>query len=238
MIENFDKSSKEEFFAKVKSNDLNWEKLREKIVYRIIGENKMEEYVLNARSRVLNKPIDYKMYVVYTVEVADNMSMVITENVAREMKCDIEDIDNLAMINTEKMYPPVLKNLESAIVETMTGSLCNRNLLDVEGITLGLHEQNQMHVLTNSRGKYGASVIKYRGLLDKIGNIFADDYYMIPSSVHEFILLPRGMDIGIRELEFILNDVNEGFVKKNEILGSRVLMYSREKGRITTFQKR
>ena len=233
MIENYNKIKDEEICKKIKTKGITLEQIKDKIVFRVIGENKMQEYLKRANGRVVYKSIDYGMYIIYAAEIADKISMVFTENIIAKINSSIEEIEKLAMENTERIYPPILKNLESAIVETLTRNLYNRNLLDVEGLTLGLHERSQMHVLTNIYAKYGASVIKYKGVLERIGKIFGEDYYMIPSSIHEFILMPKSMEVAGKELEWILKDVNEGFVKKEEILGDRVLYYSIKRGRIT-----
>lgn len=228
MKENCNEKIYEEVFANLKSNGIEFEKIKDKIVFRIIGENKMQEYVAKGHGKILNKSMEYGMYVIYVAELTNKISLIITDNVLDEIECDIDEIENIAMKNTEKIYPPVLRNLENVIMEALSGNITNSNLLDREMTMLDENEQTQMHVLTNIDGRYGASVIKYQGLMDKVAKLYKGDYYIIPSSIHEVILLSKNKSVTAKELEFILNDVNKGFVKKNEILGNKVLFYSHE----------
>ena len=89
-----------------------------------------------------------------------------------------------------------------------------------------------MYVLTNVKAKFGASVIFYDGVLEKVSDFFKGDFYMIPSSVHEFILLPASSKVGVTRLNTILNDVNKDFVDEDDILGENVLYYNSREGKI------
>ena len=59
-----------------------------------------------------------------------------------------------------------------------------------------------MMILTNSRKTYGACCILYPKVLEQLAERVDGDYYLIPSSVHEFILLPeRDQGRGAKELK-------------------------------------
>lgn len=227
--------------------DLSFDNYKDKVVFRVIGENKLEYYKSKDAGNILYNLVGNEMYMVYVLELNENASMVFTDILLDKLGCSEEQIVELAKKNTEKRYPPVLKNVENAILETIamkeydTEDLeiknllkhrSNNNLLETEQMTLSHDQGEQMHVLTNSQTKYGAGVIFYEGILRKVSKIFGDDLYLIPSSVHEIILLPRYAKISEDDLNVILNQVNDGFLNDDEILGLHVMVYDAKTGKI------
>ena len=226
---------------------LTFEKVKDKIIFRIVGENKLNEYREKDGGNLLYRLMGHDMYMIYVIEMEQGFSIVFTDILLNKLGCDEETVIRLAKKNTEIKYPPVLRNVENAIFETikkdklteddltddsLLNSQYSSNLLETEHMTLSPAEGDQMHVLTNTSTRYGAGVIFYEGLLKKISKIFGDDLFLIPSSVHEFILLPRYANISEDDLNFILNDVNAAFVSNEEILGENVMIYDAKRGKI------
>ena len=55
----------------------------------------------------------------------------------------------------------------------------------------GIFEEGIHDDPDDSRKTYGACSILYPGMLEQLAERIGGDYYMIPSSVHEFLLVPR-----------------------------------------------
>lgn len=72
-----------------------------------------------------------------------------------------------------------------------------------------------MWVVTTEDGNYGASAIIYVNYLD----IPNGDYFAIPSSIHEWILLPDDGSYNIDDINEIINQVNGEQVPPEERLG-------------------
>ena len=83
-----------------------------------------------------------------------------------------------------------------------------------------------LYVLTNRSGWYGASCILYPGLLQKLAAQLGDDLFILPSSVHEVILLPVRAAGGPAELEAMVKEVNATEVDPEEVLSDSVYRYS------------
>lgn len=73
-------------------------------------------------------------------------------------------------------------------------------------------EETGVMVVTNSSGYYGASAIFYDGVLEAL-----KDYYLVPSSVHEWLAVPKS--IADKEyLAQIIRQVNRTEVSPKEVL--------------------
>ena len=92
----------------------------------------------------------------------------------------------------------------------------------------GKNPVNEALVLTAGSGLLGASAFFYPGMAERIGEVMGDDYYILPSSVHELLIIPaKGAD-SPEGMARMVRSINEDQVKKEERLGNRVLLYRRE----------
>ncbi len=87
-------------------------------------------------------------------------------------------------------------------------------------------------VLTTARGRLGAASLYYPGIQARIGNAVGGDYYVLPSSVHEVLILPDAGGRSPRELAGMVRDINEREVAPGERLGNRVLEYRADLDRL------
>ena len=84
-----------------------------------------------------------------------------------------------------------------------------------------------MYVLTNTQKLYGAGCMLYPGLLEAISEKLDADLYLLPSSIHEVILLPAESRICQKELAEMVDSINRTELAADEILSSSVYYYSR-----------
>lgn len=102
----------------------------------------------------------------------------------------------------------------------------------LEGLPPELIEQlspdmpNILYVVTNKSECYGAVAIISKQTLDDIAKVILEQYYfIIPSSVHEIIVIPASAVSDPAGLQEMLIAVNESEVKPEERLSSNILRY-------------
>jgi len=69
-------------------------------------------------------------------------------------------------------------------------------------------EMMPMYILTNHNKVNGAGVLARDGVLDKIGELLGSDFYVLPSSTHEVILVPDNGNMQTKELEDTVKEIN------------------------------
>ena len=89
-----------------------------------------------------------------------------------------------------------------------------------------------MYVLTNQNKLNGASCILYEHLLEHFADRLCCDLYILPSSIHEVILIPATSDTSYQELSQMVQEVNDTQVSPEEILSDHVYYFSRSSGSI------
>ena len=89
-------------------------------------------------------------------------------------------------------------------------------------------EKTDMIVITNTLGVNGAAVILYPDMLASLAKENDTDFYVIPSSIHEVILVSAEDDSMLAEYRLMVQDVNKRFVDPEEILSDQVYYYEQK----------
>lgn len=82
-----------------------------------------------------------------------------------------------------------------------------------------------MYVLTNRNRSFGAAVILFDSVLAEVGDCLKEDFYILPSSIHEVIIIPAGFALPREELEHMVQEINETQLLPQEVLSERVYYY-------------
>ncbi len=90
-------------------------------------------------------------------------------------------------------------------------------------------------VLTNKRKYFGASCILYHGLLEKFSERLGQGFYILPSSIHEVILLPENYVKHPDRLMKMVSEVNETQLDPEDVLTDSVYYYERKTGRMSIY---
>ena len=88
----------------------------------------------------------------------------------------------------------------------------------------------KMYVLTNETKNYGATEICNYNTMKEIADLLQSDLIVLPSSIHETIIVPKEEDMDIEELTQMVRDVNGSEVATNEVLSDHAYVFSRENG--------
>lgn len=80
-------------------------------------------------------------------------------------------------------------------------------------------------VVSNESGFHGAAVIGYPDTLDQIKEKVGGDFYLIPSSVHEFLIMKDDGTINPNTLNSMVRDVNTNVLNPRDILADECFHY-------------
>ena len=179
--------------------------ISEKIVFRLVN-TKMNESVLKERPH--RKFLDLSsIYFLQIENGRDNFeSLAITDQLIKMWNIEESELWELALKNMLELFPPQFTTLESILMTKLYGS----KKVD--------EEEDGLLYLSNTSNFYGASCIFYPKVLENIRRKIQNDYYIIPSSVHEVLILLAD-SIGKEELNQMIQEVNATVVESREIFG-------------------
>lgn len=132
-------------------------------------------------------------------------------------------------ITADQLHEDAMK----AAVQNRPAKLHNMNdvMRDMMGDMSGLvpmNEPSPLWVATVEGGQNGAGVIQYPGFLDQAAEALDGDFYVLPSSVHEVLLVADDGSMELGYLEEMVRSVNETEVSPAERLSDNVYHYDSE----------
>lgn len=227
MIGKYDELQDEDFG----NFNMDFENCMDKIVCRIVSYEK--------NSKLL-KEIPYipflDLAIIFYYLVVENESGIgsirISNKIMEEWKITVKMLYQIAIYNTEKLFPRAFCPLKSMLENILEGD--EKELPEIfDSIdNYNLQFEEAPFVLTNKKGINGAAVILYPNCLKEIGNMAGEDLYIIPSSIHELLIIPDDRKILPDELKKMVHEVNTSCVVSEEVLSDMVYRYSVEKNTI------
>lgn len=199
----------------------DFKKASEKIIYRLINykENK------NVLDGIPNRRIlDLAVVYYYVVELKEDFSAcaMITNAIIEKWNISEGDLYDIARVNTPKMLPCKIKSIQEVI---------NKQSLFEFG--MGDKSLDFMYVCSNQLSSNGAVCMIYPKVLSEFSSAIDEDLYILPSSVHEVILLPASSWCSAYSLREMVASVNENEVMTQEVLSNNVYRYERSSGDIS-----
>lgn len=128
-----------------------------------------------------------------------------------------------AVDNTRRLFPETLWRMEQIVTECR---LWEEELAKGSSFQQTELYSHRLYMLSNQRRINGAAVVLYPGLLKRIGELFSGNFFIIPSSIHEVLLLKDTLEEDTEYLNCMVCEVNEQKVLPEEILSNHVYYYS------------
>lgn len=208
----------------------DYSRLHKKIAYKLIHFEKNKKRLEHIPYvRFLDLAIVFFVLVDYHADCKEHSDAVflIREEHLKLWQVDIGDIYRDALYQTPKFYPAQIYNMADMILELLEeNDFPSKEKNELKQVLS--EQQNEFYVLTNEKKMYGASCILYKDVLKRFATDKHCDLYLIPSSVHEMLLLPATKEISPKELKGMVKDVNHTEVDEKEILSYQVYYYHRD----------
>ena len=162
--------------------------------------------------------------VTYRIMIDSNgtASMLLTNDLIERAEIDADELKQAAFENTIKGGFRVKTMYETMIEMTEHPEL----------VCFPEYAAPQLYVLTNMRRMYGANILLFDSELAALSEKIGEDYYIIPSSVHEVIAVPVSQ-AEPEALKEMINEVNRTEVASEDILSYRVYRYNRTERKVT-----
>ena len=147
---------------------------------------------------------------------------------------DVDDIYELAKMNTQRLF----RGHVASMMEVVSGIIAENDNVDPDLVdaffSMDVYEDNfmPMFIATNKCKINGASVILYDGLLAEFARRIGGDFYILPSSIHETILLPATGEMDVDCLIDMVRTVNSTEVSPDEVLSDNVYIYHADEDRL------
>lgn len=172
----------------------------------------IQPYVDNAN--YITRPyLDIQQYVRFNMN--DEMSTKVTQSLIDMWGINEDELFRIARENTKKSIS--IKPIGMALTD----------------LGMGLEDLEDSHIIypivfTINKYMYGASSMLITEELDRLAIGINSDLYILPSSIHECLLIPEDIVEDVASLKQMVLEVNDQEVSKEEFLSNSVYKYMRE----------
>ncbi len=149
-----------------------------------------------------------------------------------EFEANEMDIDNSMLKTWHIALEELDKIAEKNISRLAPSFLCkNVDLLSAMGLDIEKNSPFTEYILTNIDAWDGAATMLYTDDIAKLAEKKESDVYILPSSVHELLLMPYE-NVDADQLCQMVCEINHSQVADNEILSDNIYQYSRKDKKI------
>ncbi len=200
----------------------DFDKIKDRVAFKVINANKNRE-LLKSVPHVLFLDLAICFYYAFYIEEVGDGMILIHNNHMELWKTNVESLMRLAQRNTKKLFPPMFMNLDDLL-----SSLCEEEP--------DLSYVSDFIVLTNQQKCLGAAGMLYPENLEYVAEQMDGNFYIIPCSVHEVILIKDHGCEDWHALHNMIVEANATQLQEEEILSDYPYYYNRMDKKLTQFR--
>lgn len=196
---------------------MDYSKMKEKLAMEVISSETNTELL----SRIPHHNIE-DMAVVYRF-VLDSQddgqaTVLVTNNLMEQYGITQDQLHADAMVNAPEIKPAVIQGMSEVITEMM----------GPDAAMLGIEMPSAdelMYVASTPDKVHGACVISYQDFMDQAAEKLGGDFFILPSSIHEILLVRDDGSANYHDLKNMVQEVNATQVSPEEKLTDNVYHY-------------
>ncbi|MCR5117986.1 MAG: DUF5688 family protein [Lachnospiraceae bacterium] len=202
----------------------DYSKVKEKLAMEVVSAEANSEMLETVPHRNIED-----MAVVYRIMLDSfddrTASVLITNNLMDSLGVTAEQLHADAMENAPLIRPLQIKGMSEIMAEMMgVDQAMMMGVFPVEP------EEEQMYVATVPDKLHGAGVLAYQDFMEKAAERAGGDFFILPSSIHELLIVPDTGEMDLKGLESMVREINATQVLPADKLTDNVYHYdSKEK---------
>ncbi len=196
----------------------DYDQMKDKLAIEVVSAERNKDLL----ETVPHKNIE-DMAVVYRFVLGDSQAGVGTILVNNQM------LDNYG-ITAQQLHEDAIKNapeIRPLVIEGMAEVLAKQmGVEDLEMLGLNIPpEQEQMFVASVEGNVHGAGVLAYQNFMDQAADRVGGSFFILPSSIHEVLIIPDNGKFDTASLENMVKEVNATTVDPSDQLTDSVYHY-------------
>lgn len=208
---------KEQCFENISAVQFDWETIKNQVTFRLVSREKNQKLLTEVPYEEF---LDLALVYQYMVQIDSTIqgAVLLRLEHLQEMGVSEAELRAAAKRNTQSLCPATFFEMK-----LMLEQLC-----EVPVQYQMQEEEPKLYVYTNETGIYGAAALTYENKLKEFAAEVGGSYYVLPSSVHEAILIPDNGTMSVHHLSEMVKEVNRTEVLAVEFLSNSVYYYDVE----------
>ena len=208
---------------------LIYENIRKNVVYRLVNTESNRDLLEDIPHLEF---LDLSIIFRCTVAQEDiGPASILIHNVHMKLwDITIQELYQDAVMNTPRLEEYEIKSMTEVMREIMTEE--NSDGSGQDAYMEEFSDSVPLYVLSNKNRIEGAGCMLYPDLMKDFSDTIGSSFYIIPSSVHESLLLPPKEDVQGGEIRNMIKEINDTQVSIEERLSYSLYYYDKDEGRI------
>ncbi len=143
-------------------------------------------------------------------------SVLLKDNLVKNWKVTKEELLLWALQNTKDKKEMLFKDMAEVL----------ENHLSEEEKHIYRQQPSGMYVLTNTQKYFGTILVYFPEVLQKIHRMIGEDYYLLPASIHEWIVIPMSNAGDSNFLKQMVQQINRSELLPEEVLSNEIYFYN------------
>lgn len=195
----------------------DYAQMKEKLTLQMIPTAGNEEKL----SEIPHRNVE-DMSIVYRFEMSNSAkeisSILVTDSMLHSYGITADQLHEDALEAAVQTHPATLRNMTDVM----------RDLMGDAAALFAPDEPSPMWVASVEGGQNGACAIQYPDFLEQAAETLGGDFYVLPSSIHEVLLVADDGSTDLSYLEAMVRNVNETDVVPADRLSDHVFHYDSE----------
>ena len=197
----------------------DYSQMKEKLVMEVVSAETNAEMLKTVPHQMLED-----MAVVYRFELSSDekgrATVLVTNQMLDTMGITAEQLHKDAMENAPQIKPAEIRGMSEVLAELM-----GVEQTELMGAGPVAPEEEQMYVASVPDKIHGASVLAYENFMEQAAERAGGDFFILPSSIHEVLIVPDNGQMDLGTLENMVREVNATQVAPEEKLTDNVYHY-------------
>ena len=198
-------------------NLLNYEAMKKTLAIDIISAERNETLLQKVPHELMEDMVAVYRFVLNNSE-AGRETVLVTKDMLNNMGITEEQLMSDAKEIAPKIRPVVIQGMNEVMKEKMGEE-------EFEKIDLPNKGNEILFLASVPDGICGAGVLAYPNFMEQAADIIGGDFFILPSSIHEVLLVPDDGSWSARALKALVENVNETEVRPEEKLTDSVYHY-------------
>ena len=201
----------------------NFSRVRDRIIPRLVG-CKWNKELLERRPHTVIADLAATYHILLNEDMNGTASVPITNELMGTWGTDEKTLHELALKNMPVLLPSKFQPMSAVLGAMLGDDEVAQQLLPAMDPA-----DEVMFILTNDKNMNGAAALLDSEIMQKIVEKFGE-FFILPSSVHEVIIVPVTPDMDVATLSCMVQDVNASQVAPEERLSDHVYRYTLKDG--------
>lgn len=195
----------------------DWDFIKEKLAIRLVSKKRNPHLT---QDFVHKEFLDMLAIVTLMVSIESDHfeTMKVPYQLLKDWNVSEDEVLKIALENSPKLLPPVVSPLWNRLKECM-------QITDLEDSDINI----PLYIVTNEFAMNGASAILYDGLLEDLRGTLGCNLLILPSSIHECLILPaihKFSPDNATEVQEMVQKINDTLVASDSVLTDSVYLYN------------